>query len=916
MQDQILGFSHLFLHVVRLAAVLWLACPGLKAENPAELFQAGRFQEAANELTDRVEALEALPNPSPDDQRELANTLLALGMSYQSMGQEKGAIAHLERALELTKSLDIKTTDRAQFFDTLARAQQQAGLLDEAEANFRQSLNWSEKEQTPEAADWQGLTRDHLGLLLLTRGNYQEAGKLIQRSLAQTTPEQPRLLAQRHHYLARYLHSIRNYHRAIKHAETSLEIGRNYSDLDLASFLDLLALSRYRAGDPEGAETALLEALELLRQQPITLQRARGEAEILNKVGQFALEEEVTLAQSSFQEALDGLLEWLPEDHPSLAVYYNNLGLAAMRMGDHHEAKKKFTRAIAILEDQIDGLQLGHQRLAEWKQNLAWNALLNGDEVALKGLVAEACTEAEAVLLHLLENGSEQERLNFLTHFDLYSLPAAAGEAKLLQGLLQRNKGKLLDSLISRERADRAGASLPAGSAFIDFVRYRRPKGMPKGRAWAMAYGAILERPNAPVQFIPLSEEKILLRWLKVVAERLDYRSLVIGGQQPEPPVLRLEGALHQLHQHFLTPLLDQIPDDTQTLILSPDGALHFAPFAVFLDAERQFFAHRKQVVYNVSSRRDIFENSSQSDRDDLAERANLATGPWMLFGMSQFGASASLGKDNSPILETFPDLPHVEHELGELLKIAPANSQKVLNPERPESALKNLSDKPTVLHLATHAFFRGREEGNVLFDLDAQPDILLQSGLALSGPNGNEDGILYPHEIAHLPLEETELVSLSACDTALGTPVAGEGVLGLRRAFALAGAKRLLLTLWQVPDNSTADFMADFYQEALRTNNPSQALWQLQGRLLDKEAGFSEDDAALEEAVLRYGPFLITHRGPIPEAIISSSPPIKKQSVFWWRYLLWIVVFGGLIAVLLRISSRQKRRSTVVGTD
>lgn len=889
----------MFFRLVRLVGVLLLVYPSLVAEDdPAELFQAGRFQEAAEELKRRVTKLETLPQLGLDDQHELANTLLALGMSRQALGETEAAISVLEQAAETLLSLEAKPNEKAQVFDALARARQQAGQLSEAEANFRESLAWRERDQSANASYWLGVTTDHLGLLLLTSGNYQEAGEILQKSLAATSAEQPRLLAQRHHYVARYLHSIRNYHRASEHARKSLEIGRTLEGVDLASYLDLLALSLYRSGDQAGAEAALLEALALLREQPINLQRARGEAEILNKVGEFALGEEANLARSSFQEALDGLLEWLPAEHPSLAVYHNNLGLAAMQMKDHELAEHQFSRALAILEGQIEGLKHGHQRRAEWKQNLAWNAFLAGDAEQTKETVTAACQEAEAVLQHLLEKGSEHERLNFLAHFDLFSLPACANEPEILHGLLSRNKGLLLDTLISSKKlpaTTRAETKrLPPHSAFIDFVRYRKPT----TKGWTFAYGATLELPDGTIDFVPLDDEKVLLRWLNVLSERLSYRTLALAGQEVEPPVIRLEAALRQLQQRFLQPLLTRLPEDTETLALSPDGSLHFAPFACFLDEERKFFAQSYSHVVNVSSRRDLFQERSPN---------TLADGFWYLFGMSKFDDMRA--EAHKPwFLENLANLPHVKEELQELSQLAPPASHRILNPTRPEETLKNLPEGASVLHLATHAFFRDTEEERFLTDLDAQPELLLRSGLALSKPDGSNDGILYPHEIAQLPLSQTQLVSLSACHTGLGTPLAGEGVLGLRRAFAMAGAKSLLLALWQVPDHSTADFMASFYQEAMATENPSYALWQLQARLLHRDAGFVKDDAALEEAVLRHGPFLITHRGPIPEIPQGNTEQIIKPRIFWWHYLLWLVVFGSLIALLLRFSTKRKQ--------
>jgi CHAT domain-containing protein len=110
----------------------------------------------------------------------------------------------------------------------------------------------------------------------------------------------------------------------------------------------------------------------------------------------------------------------------------------------------------------------------------------------------------------------------------------------------------------------------------------------------------------------------------------------------------------------------------------------------------------------------------------------------------------------------------------------------------------------------------------------------LIRSGLALAGANEaaqvteGEDGILTALEITGMDLSGTDLMVLSACDTGVGEVKNGEGIFGLRRAFALAGAKNLLMSLWPVSDEITADQMKAFYKN-LQTMPPAEALQQTQ---------------------------------------------------------------------------------------
>jgi CHAT domain-containing protein len=107
----------------------------------------------------------------------------------------------------------------------------------------------------------------------------------------------------------------------------------------------------------------------------------------------------------------------------------------------------------------------------------------------------------------------------------------------------------------------------------------------------------------------------------------------------------------------------------------------------------------------------------------------------------------------------------------------------------------------------------------------------MVRSGLAFAGANyaasvaRGDDGILTALEVSGLDLRATELVVLSACETALGRVAVGQGVYGLRRAFVLAGAKSLVMSLWQVNDKITRDLMERFYRAHASGRAPAEAL-------------------------------------------------------------------------------------------
>jgi CHAT domain-containing protein/tetratricopeptide (TPR) repeat protein len=175
------------------------------------------------------------------------------------------------------------------------------------------------------------------------------------------------------------------------------------------------------------------------------------------------------------------------------------------------------------------------------------------------------------------------------------------------------------------------------------------------------------------------------------------------------------------------------------------------------------------------------------------------------------------------------------------------------------EESVKQLSGRanPFILHLATHGyFFENIKQELSDFDKNipedakkriylASEDPMLRSGLLLAGANNywrktnnevnTDDGILTAKEISNLDLSACELVVLSACETGLGQINGSEGVFGLQRAFKMAGAKNIIMSLWKVPDAQTAELFEIFYREYFRGVSVPKALQLAQNQMKTK---------------------------------------------------------------------------------
>ena len=186
-------------------------------------------------------------------------------------------------------------------------------------------------------------------------------------------------------------------------------------------------------------------------------------------------------------------------------------------------------------------------------------------------------------------------------------------------------------------------------------------------------------------------------------------------------------------------------------------------------------------------------------------------------------------------------------NELNALLNQKGWLSEAFLELDATESQIKKL-DNPRVFHIATHGFFMPEIEDTgeeKLLQNAAAKNPLLRTGLMLVGAgdilnktdfNYNiDDGILTAYEAMNLNLDQTELVVLSACETGLGDLEVGEGVYGLQRAFLVAGARNLIMSMFKVDDDATQQLMVTFYRRWLETGEMRASFIQAKKEVRNK---------------------------------------------------------------------------------
>jgi CHAT domain-containing protein len=265
--------------------------------------------------------------------------------------------------------------------------------------------------------------------------------------------------------------------------------------------------------------------------------------------------------------------------------------------------------------------------------------------------------------------------------------------------------------------------------------------------------------------------------------------------------------------------------EDAAHLLISPDGPLNLIPFEALRDADGRYLVEKRLISYLTTGR-------------DLVRMMAPRPAP----GQAVVFADPAFGEGQSSVY--FARLAGTAGEARRILALFP-DAKLRSGADATEQTLKGLH-APQILHIATHGFFLqernggSAQEGSRASDTSARTDNpLLRSGLAFAGANlsrtSGDNGILTALEAANLDLWGTKLVTLSACDTGVGVVRNGEGVYGLRRAFFLAGAETLVMSLWPVSDLITREMMTDYYAGLKKGLGRGAALRHVQLQMLKR---------------------------------------------------------------------------------
>jgi CHAT domain-containing protein/tetratricopeptide (TPR) repeat protein len=378
-------------------------------------------------------------------------------------------------------------------------------------------------------------------------------------------------------------------------------------------------------------------------------------------------------------------------------------------------------------------------------------------------------------------------------------------------------------------------------------------------------YLVFILRSDGDAKVLPLGPASPIHGFIERWSDTVALHSIV-GGCASKAGLTEYRRAGDSLRRRIWDPIAGELVGAERVFVV-PDGMLHLVDFNTLPVGDFGYLIEQRPIIHYFSAERDVVAykvprsgiggllaigNPDFEDQETFA-----ALRPPAMDGRQDPGPSALREvalRGNPPTCASlnavrFEPLPSSEREVAMIAGLWSGSRQDAASvpaavvltgPAASEANFKLQAPGRRILHLATHGYFLGGRcpaagfltrgigglapADKVAVDSEVvSENPLLLSGLALAGANSRgtagpdeDDGILSAEEVAAMDLAGVEWAVLSACDTAAGQVSAGEGVFGLRRAFQVAGAATVIMSLWSVADDSAREWMTALYESHL----------------------------------------------------------------------------------------------------
>jgi CHAT domain-containing protein len=801
-----------------------------------------------------VELLEALAPTSA----EMAAAYGGLGVIHWVMGDLAPAERQLQRALDLFTIEAPDGIGLAETLDSMGVVLMDRGDLDAAERAFRQSSALFDRVAPNTRLFF--LTLRDLGTAATRRHDWPRAEQLFTRSVdAIRTQARSRDLAVSLYGRAWALIAQGRLDEARRDSQEALDILRNLSFAEpyylgeaLINHGDLLL----RTGDLDGAEEAYCEATDLLTNltpNSLLIESLRSKlAEVRLRRGDL----------DGAQALLESALVRLSSDIPATSLNAE----ALYRLATVRRRQKRWPEAADLYGRAVDAVE-------------AQTGRVGGTEEARAGFSADAKEYYVDYIDALLQQGRNEEAFRgteryrarrFLAELAERDLsfsedlpPELVREWKDLEAQYSHVQTDLLQSRAAADSPEREGLRTQLreltgsretmkrrvrdASPRVASLRYPEPLA-------AAETASLLDPGTALLSFVVGPHETLLFAISPTAAgrSRLDVLRLPIDEAELRSQItdfrelIRTQGSLtevtaaaNRLYRALLAPA-EPLLGRAQRLLVIADGPLHRLPFAALVPRianGRAEYLIERWAVHNVLSAT-VYAGLVQARAAPEARDALVAFGDPVYTSVSGQDAvrlaDANL-RSAIGITSGLSPLPFSRREVETIRDLFPGHASIFVGAAATEEEAKRQARGARYLHFACHSV--------------VDEDFPINSGLVLTVPaaprDGEDDGILQAWEIIDKVRLSARLVTLSACETGLGKDEAGEGLVGLTRAFLYSGAQSVLASLWAVSDESTAQLMKRIYGHLRSGTSVAEALRGAQVEMLRGDASPATPDTA-----------------------------------------------------------------------
>ncbi len=790
-------------------------------------------------LTIREKTLEPTNSAIP-------STLNGLAVIYSELGDNGKAEQMYLQALDISeKNLPPEHPSIAVYLDNLASVYRDMGNFDKAEPMYKRALAIREKSLGAEDL-MVSASLNNIGNFYQDKKQYAEAEKAYLRALE---IREKKFQGKPHQWIVQSLYNLGDLYRvefdlvkAEDYMRRAFEVAEkipSQNQLPMAYALAGLAAVYVEKGEYDKAEPLLRRVLKIYdetlgAEHPSKAKILTGLATLyLSKndlPSAIAAQDEanrivesklaLNLALGSEQKKLDYLA--------TLAQQFNRTLTINFYAGNKKEANELALNGVLqrkgrVLDAMADTLSVLRQRFNAEDRVLLDN--LNETNAKLAVLVLSETPNAPPAEIQKQANALEAKRDTLETEI-----------SRRAAGFYEKSKSVTLEAVKQL---------IPENAALVEFVVYQPYLKEEKDKSSELGdarYAAYVVNRTGDAQ-------------MKDLGKAADINAAIEAFRRALHDPARTDAAeLGRAADEKIWKPLGEMLGDKKQILVSPDGELNLIPFEALVDEKNQYLVENYSFTYLTSGRDLLRMQTARTSKDKPLLIANPLFGAPISEATAQVKTNARNKNQRSvtaarDLSETyFAPLGGTVQEARSIQTLFP-DATLLSQAQATETALKK-ANAPRILHIATHGFFLADENSNGGGDrtmavrraeTDAQiENPLLRSGLALAGANtrsdkGN-DGILTALEAAGLNLWGTKLVVLSACDTGLGEVKNGEGVYGLRRAFTLAGAETLVMSLWSVSDQATRELMTDYYKNLKQGIGRGAALRQVQLEMLKRK--------------------------------------------------------------------------------